>query len=69
MYMAKLPGMPIREFCTLLKANGYYLDRVNGSHETWEKTVTDSVTIPIHGKEINGAMARRLIKEHNLKEV
>lgn len=67
--MAKLPGMPIKNFTEILKANGYSRDRCNGGHEIWERTITDSISIPIHGKEINGAMAKRLIKEHKLKEV
>lgn len=44
-------------------------DRCNGGHEIWEKTITKSVSIPIHEKEINGGMARRLAKELGLNEV
>ena len=66
--MAKAPGIPTDKFRMLLKANGYRKDRYNSAHEVWERTITDSVSIPIHNKEINGCMAKRLIKEHNLKE-
>lgn len=60
-----LPGIPTEKFRSALKENGYNKDRSNGGHEVWEKTITKSCTIPIHG-EVNGAMARRLSKEHNL---
>lgn len=66
--MAKLPPYNVEKFKKILKANGYAHDRTNGGHEIWEKTITDSVSIPVHN-DINGAMARRLIKEHRLKEV
>lgn len=60
-----LSGIPTEKFRSALKENGYNKDRSNGGHEVWEKTITKSCTIPIHG-EVNGAMARRLSKEHNL---
>ena len=63
--MAKVPGVPTREFRAALKANNFRLQRSNGGHEIWEKTITQSVSIPIHG-DINGALARRLDKELGL---
>lgn len=65
--MCKLPGISTREIKMILKNNGYKKDRCNGGHEIWERTITDSVTIPIHSKEINGCIAKRLIKEHRLE--
>ena len=65
----KLPGVPVNKFQKALKNAGYKKDRCNGGHEIWEKTITKSVSIPIHEKEINGGMARRLAKELGLKEV
>lgn len=53
------------KFRKALERNGYKKDRCNGGHEVWEKTITKSCSIPIHG-DVNGAMARRLNKEHNL---
>ena len=65
--MAKLPGIPLRQFQDVLKANGYKKNRCNTGHEIWEKTITDSISIPIHGKEIKGCIIKRIIKEHDLK--
>lgn len=61
-----LPSIPVDRFRTILRKNGYKKDRSNTGHEIWEKTITKSCSIPIHG-EINGALARRLIKEYNLE--
>lgn len=61
-----LAGIPTRKVKKALSENGYKKDRCNDGHEIWEKTITRSVSIPIHDKEINGAMAKRLSKEHNL---
>ena len=63
----RLPGIKLNEFQSVLKANGYKKDRCNTGHEVWEKTITDSISIPIHGKEIKGCIARKIIKEHSLK--
>lgn len=67
MIMCKLPGVPKKKFINALENAGYKKDRCNGGHEIWEKTVTRSVSIPIHDKEINGGMARRLAKEAGLE--
>lgn len=65
--MAKLQGVPLREFQNTLKANEYTKDRSNTGHEIWEKKITDSISIPIHGKEIKGCIVKRIVKEHDLK--
>lgn len=59
-------GVPTRKIKKALSEHGYVKDRCNDGHEIWEKQITKSVSIPIHSKEINGAMAKRLNKEHNL---
>lgn len=61
-----LAGIPTRKVKKALSEHGYVKDRCNDGHEIWEKQITKSVSIPIHDKEINGAMAKRLSKEHNL---
>lgn len=66
--MCKLPGVPTLKFKRILTDNGYKFVRCNGGHEVWEKTITRSVSIPVHSKEINGAMAKRLKKELELQE-
>ena len=60
-------GYPIIKFKAILKENGYKKNRCNSGHEVWERTITDSISISIHSKEMNGCIAKRLIKEHNLE--
>ena len=64
--MAKLPGVPVLKFRKALIDAGYTKDRCNGGHEIWKKIVVNTISIPIHDKEINGAVARRLSKEFDL---
>ena len=55
-----------RDLERLLKANGFNLDRQKGDHNIWtngNKTV--SITA---GRPINRMLARRIVKENNLKE-
>lgn len=60
-----LAPVETEKFRTALKRNGYKKDRCNGGHEIWEKTITMSCSIPIHG-DVNGALARKLNKQHSL---
>lgn len=62
----KLSGVPVREFRKTLEDNGFKYDRSNSGHEIWERK--QSVSIPIHSKEINGGIARRLSKQYHLKD-
>lgn len=52
-----------KEFSRILKNNGYHLGRCNGSHFIWHNEV-NHISIP---KKVNSCVARRLIKENNLK--
>lgn len=62
----RLPPVSYKDFVKILKVNGFKYDRSKGGHEIWEKTVTYSISIPVHG-DINGGIARRLIREHKLR--
>jgi predicted RNA binding protein YcfA (HicA-like mRNA interferase family) len=54
----------IKEFKNILKQNGFKLDRMNGSHSVFVHSDGRHISVPI---EIIGPMAKRLIKENNLK--
>lgn len=64
--MCKLPGVPVLKFRKALQNAGYTKERCKGGHEIWKKIVVNTISIPIHDKEINGAVARRLSKEFDL---
>ena len=51
-------------FIKLLKKNGYYYSRNNGSHSIYVNNKGKHITVPFR---IEAVIARRLIKENNLK--
>lgn len=55
-----------REFRRILKANGYLLHNITGSHYVYKHPITGK-TISIN-LNLNKMVARRLIKENNLSE-
>lgn len=57
-----------RDFVKLLKRNGYTLDRISGSHEVFVNNKGEHISIS-HHVEINAMLARRLIRENNLKQL
>ena len=48
------------------RKNGFQFSRSNTGHEIWERK--QSLSIPVHDKEICGGIAKRLSKEYNLKD-
>lgn len=54
-----------REFACLLRDNGYSYSRTRGDHIIYYK---DGKHISFTARNLNRMMARRLIKEYNLKE-
>lgn len=54
------------DFIRMLKKNGYYLDkkRGKGSHSVYKNASGNQISIPL---KIKAVIARRLIKENNLK--
>ena len=58
-----MQNVDTRDFQAFLSENGYKPVRHNGSHTVYEKTITDSVSVPTSNKTINGCMAKRLKKQ------
>lgn len=58
-----MQNVDTREFVKKLKDSGYKPVRKKGSHTIYEKTITDSISIPTSDKTINGCMAKRLEKQ------
>lgn len=57
----------VKDFQRLLSKNGYVFIRQAGSHAHYINAENDHIGFPICSKEVNMMLARRLIKEHNLK--
>lgn len=52
-----------KEFFAVLRYNGYYMDRHNGSHAIFTNEKSH-ISVP---KSMNATIIRRLIKENNLQ--
>ena len=59
--------MTAKEIMRILKANGWELDRITGSHHVFEKTGCRSVTVPVHGNKDLGILGKRILKEAGIK--
>ena len=51
----------------MLKANGWKLERINGSHHIFVKDGCRSISVPFHGKKDIGNLAKRILKEAGIK--
>jgi len=52
-----------KEIMNILKANGWRLQRIKGSHHIFEKEGHRPVTVPFHGNKDIGNFAKCLLKE------
>jgi predicted RNA binding protein YcfA (HicA-like mRNA interferase family) len=46
----------------LLKAKGYFLHRIRGSHHTFKKASGDSFTFPVHAGKVKPVYVRQIEK-------
>ena len=53
-----------KEFCKVLRDNGFHLKKFNGSHAIYLNDRGKHISVPFH---LNPCIALRLIKENNLK--
>ena len=57
-----------KELVHLLVANGYVIDRINGSHYILEKVGCLALTIPVHAKkDLPPGLLHSILKRANLK--
>ena len=52
------------EFCKMIEKNGFYYARNNGGHSIYKNNKERHISVPT---KVNSTIARRLIKENNLK--
>ena len=55
--------MTAKQVMDILKANGWVLDRIHGSHHIFIKTGYRPVSVPIHGNKDIGNFAKRILRE------
>jgi predicted RNA binding protein YcfA (HicA-like mRNA interferase family) len=59
--------MTAQEIMDKLKAHGWTLDRVNGSHHIFVKAGCRPVPVPFHGNKDIGHLAKRILKEARIE--
>jgi len=59
--------MTAKEVMNILKANGWKLDRVSGSHHVFVKENCRCVSVPYHGNVDLGILGKRIIKQAGIK--
>ena len=59
--------MTAKEAMAILKANGWKLDRVTGSHHVFVKDGLRSVSVPFHGTVDLGILGKRILKQAGIK--
>jgi len=52
----------VSDFKKVLKAKGYKFSRQNGSHRVYTNG-KKTISFPANNKELNGCLAKRLLKE------
>jgi predicted RNA binding protein YcfA (HicA-like mRNA interferase family) len=55
--------MTAREVANRLEAQGWLLDRINGSHHIYAKEGCRSIPVPFHGNRDLGLLGKRILKE------
>lgn len=56
-----------KEVLSLLKKNGWALDRISGSHHIMTKGIK-TLSVPVHGnKDVPTGLLQKLLKEAGLK--
>jgi predicted RNA binding protein YcfA (HicA-like mRNA interferase family) len=60
--------MTARQIMNTLKAHGWVLDRINGSHHVFTKADRRPVSVPFHGNKDIGNLAKIILKEAGIEE-
>ena len=55
-----------KDLLKLLKKNGWRLIRINGSHHVLQRG-EQTITVPIHGKDVPIGLLNRILKETGLR--
>jgi len=59
--------MTAKEIMRILKANGWELDRIHGSHHIFIKEGCRNVSVPLHGNKDIGHLAKIIMKQAGIK--
>jgi predicted RNA binding protein YcfA (HicA-like mRNA interferase family) len=59
--------MTAKQIMDKLKANGWMLDRISGSHHVFVKSGHRPVSVPFHGNKDIGNLAKKILKEAGIE--
>jgi len=57
-----------KEIVKILKANGWGLDRINGSHHIYVKAGNRPIPVPFHHNVDLGMKGKQILKEAGIKD-
>jgi predicted RNA binding protein YcfA (HicA-like mRNA interferase family) len=59
-----------KEFCKVLRKQGWYLDRIKGSHHSYKHPNSNKrIVVPVHGnQDLKKGLQRSLMKQTGIKE-
>jgi len=60
--------MTAKDLAKILKANGWILDRIKGSHHIYDKEGCRPVSVPFHGNIDLGILGKRILSEAGIKK-
>jgi predicted RNA binding protein YcfA (HicA-like mRNA interferase family) len=61
--------MTAKQIMSILRKNGWTLDRVNGSHHIFKKDgATRPISVPLHGNADIGPFAKVILKQAGITE-
>lgn len=67
--MKKLPVFTPKEIIKILVKNGYFLDRVNGSHQIFIHDATGQrVIVPMHNKDLPKGTFYAILKQADISK-
>lgn len=56
-----------RQIIKIMKANGWVLDRISGSHHVMVKDGCRSIPVPLHGNKDLGIWAQKILEEAGIR--
>jgi len=59
--------MTAKEVMSILKKNGWKLERISGSHHVFDKSGCRPITVPFHGNTDMGVLGKRILKQAGIK--
>jgi predicted RNA binding protein YcfA (HicA-like mRNA interferase family) len=61
--MPKLPIVKARDFVNVLKKNGFFLARSDGSHHRYHHTDGRKVTVPYHNRPFKKGTLKSMLRQ------